>query len=1698
MSNAAQPNRWEMTQKERETFERASLKTYSNVKERSIPQRSNFSWEMSAEEKEVLDRTLGEFRTKNEAEGVQLATSAQQLRSSILTDLQSDRYAGQEERLQLQKDIYSYDNMLRQMSLYGYDISDARNSVAAIQDVANSRGKFFRQFKNEDEYIISVPEVRMKKYAENKQRIEEGLGSDEELEELTAWNNQYERFYKVLDDYGVYTQNADFDTVSRNRNFANPARQDYEDYHRRMDSRNYTIDDQGDMWYRGEKIDDAFFEKYQEPVTADKLGIYLSASEDDINDAMNAFSEGNVSGYDKLLHDGEGAHWELLSEDEVDIYYYLMNTQGKNAAYQYLDDMQVTLDRRYTINDEKSHEDDSAPERIFYSIASVPESILGGIGAFLSDAAAYVDGEEINPYDGAHYMLNSAAAIRETTAEAIDNATGGASFLGISLGDVYQAGMSGADSFAGAYLLGGTGYGAVMGMGAASSEARKLYEAGASREQIAQGALLAGAAEMVFEKISIEHFVHLGNAKNIAAVITNTLKQGGIEASEEIATELANTITNKIVMGSQSDFDQGVKKLMEQEGLTYAQAAAMYVGHNAWKAGAGGFISGSMLGGTRSAVSYAGTQLDIAREGKRILNEGGYDKLRTIAEELAEKTAGKEAAKLGEYIAKADKKTTARNVGRVSNQLETVRQEQNRLYVRNILIENGMDERQANKTTESFLRAFETERLEKMISEGSADKLLNNSAVLAVLDKVASLEEKSVNTRNQKHQLAMLGIKVNQDGAVDRKSLADAIFTAALLSPQTSIAAGSQQTDSHNATAYHDNGLIYNALISLGVHKAAAESLAKSYDPAEGISPEIYARGAAEAFFYGRGNFTETELRNGKGLSPVLTELQRSTAYRLGQIFQERQTTKEEAAIAQKKAAAKKSGSVAQSQKGNVYYDGDRSRLTERQRVSVRALEKLAQALGVDFYLYESERDAAGKPIGANGWYDQKTGDIHIDLNAGELGEGTILFTAAHELTHFLRQWSPSKFKVLSDFLVGQYGAKGQSVSDLVRNQQAKAKRNGRSLSWMQAYEEMVADSMETMLSDGTVIEKLTKLSAKDKGLAQKVLDWFKGFAAKLKRAYKDLSADSAEGRLVAEMTDTIDRLQTLFTEGLAQAGENYRAAERRKNSTSRNEHAEKHYSFRNSKTGMANDALQPYDAELRNLIESQGNIIVDSYEKLVEVVNRAFDNPKDKATAYFGILDTSILVRIEKSIQNLPEALKGMLFKQNKQYSVATTLDSIRHLTDNKSISRNDVMDYLDRLADTIAEFDTVAFDNYTDGMGKRNNGILFKKLFSDGVLQSFSIVSHKKRSIRLVTIYLESGAYQKKKSAKTLPMQNAPAHTLKAGVGQTSTNSISQLPQKNNLQNSTSSNNTSSFSELHSDRGNLTTRSVLMEMDTKQVKNDIAQKYLKMYQENVQLQYAEQKKLVDLQEKLDALPVDQRNTDRAHDLRNEANKVKNHIRVYESILTRLETDSPLTYLIAHEVEPRLAKAQETAMPQERETLHGGEQAASQPPEMEVFYRVWSKSIGINDAVKTLAEYYDVKYNDSARYELLESYIYSVANGRMSPMAHFDLYEEYHRRIQEEIVGKNVNGIQIMGQTKHFLERVFGTMYDPKTGLPRSGVSIEGIRDCIENPVNILPVKEDETGRLSFTVEGNTAKVSINIDTGLLIQTNPWSVKND
>ena len=218
-------------------------------------------------------------------------------------------------------------------------------------------------------------------------------------------------------------------------------------------------------------------------------------------------------------------------------------------------------------------------------------------------------------------------------------------------------------------------------------------------------------------------------------------------------------------------------------------------------------------------------------------------------------------------------------------------------------------------------------------------------------------------------------------------------------------------------------------------------------------------------------------------------------------------------------------------------------------------MDTLAKALGVDIYVYESYvnekgqrvyMSARGEKKAPNGYYDPSDGSIHIDLNAGQSGKGTMLFTVAHELTHFIKDWSSVKYRALADALVKQYQKQGVSVSELVDNQIEKAKLNGREISRQEAFDEVVADSMESMLTDENAAAFLERLSQRDKGLKEKIVSWLKELAAKLKNAlvaYKDVKPDSPEGKMVAEMEEFRKEIMGIYTSALVDAGENLRSA---------------------------------------------------------------------------------------------------------------------------------------------------------------------------------------------------------------------------------------------------------------------------------------------------------------------------------------------------------------------------------------------------------------------------------------------------------------------------------------------------------------------------------------------------------------------------
>jgi len=176
-----------------------------------------------------------------------------------------------------------------------------------------------------------------------------------------------------------------------------------------------------------------------------------------------------------------------------------------------------------------------------------------------------------------------------------------------------------------------------------------------------------------------------------------------------------------------------------------------------------------------------------------------------------------------------------------------------------------------------------------------------------------------------------------------------------------------------------------------------------------------------------------------------------------------------------------------------------------------------------------------------------------------------------------------------------------------------------------------------------------------------------------------------------------------------------------------------------------------------------------------------------------------------------------------------------------------------------------------------------------------------------------------------------------------------------------------------------------------------------------------------------------------------------------------------------------------------------GRKQAAQATAAAEQHYQKWSREIGVNPSIETLAKYYDVKYDDSPRYALLKQYAKDVQTGWISPLSGFENYEKLHVRIQTEIVGHTTStGILITGQVPHFMQRVIGTMVDPKKlknnlqVIRRSGVNVEDIKEALFAPISVGPRVIKENGKPSIRFTGKRCHVSINPDTGELIQTNP------
>lgn len=336
-----------------------------------------------------------------------------------------------------------------------------------------------------------------------------------------------------------------------------------------------------------------------------------------------------------------------------------------------------------------------------------------------------------------------------------------------------------------------------------------------------------------------------------------------------------------------------------------------------------------------------------------------------------------------------------------------------------------------------------------------------------------------------------------------------------------------------------DEAMVYSAVLDMGVSPVVAQSIVDNFDGTDG---RVYAADVKLAYQYGKMNFPKSYLDK-LDIKPHQAE----HAYNLGR------------SDAKAEAVSPKTKRTVKGKRGTVIFETavDESTMTPIQRQSLNGIKAIADLSGLNVHVFESRLTKDGYKFtlpdgtvtGANGWYVTGTNDIWIDMNAGNAGEGTMLYTAAHEISHFIKEWSPTKWRVLADFLLEQYG-EDVPLDALLERQMAKVRKNNPNLQGNAlmdaAYEELVSDAMSEMLVDGEVVQKLAELKQKDKTLWEKIKDAIRDLLEKwglIRKEYEGRSV-AAEAQFLRGMDEAFSKLQDMYAEAFADADANFSAAE--------------------------------------------------------------------------------------------------------------------------------------------------------------------------------------------------------------------------------------------------------------------------------------------------------------------------------------------------------------------------------------------------------------------------------------------------------------------------------------------------------------------------------------------------------------------------
>lgn len=1081
--------------------------------------------------------------------------SAQEQRKNLLQQMDNANasYLTGENRGALQNAFSNYQATMNVLRGAGYDIG---NDVDVMRGAVHSSFDFQNQFKDENDFNVSY--AYPKKY-KGKTRTDVNaaltqLKNTPGAEAEYDWLNKNQMNYWSADELKAQIgawQNEISGIERQRRNMPRMAAGSTDaDYAKRQQE---ALALSGQIDERKAKIGKA-------------QSLLTKKTYDDEISKWDTQMQKALSDYSKALSVSESANTEMAmagnSAFVVQNSDYAKNARNTVRSFEQqlrdygYSDQQINGIRNYALTQQHANEAAEMAQQVaqeakehpwLSSAMSVGTNMMAGAGAL--DIAAQNALNGTDPFTGEKMAVDryTKSMVPSTVTNTIrgsvsEDMSGIGSFL-------YNTGMSMADSLATLAVGGATGlHGAadvILGGAAASQAITDAYDRGASDSQAMSVGLLYGTAEALFEHISLDklrmfHTSAAAGKKTAKTLVKDMLKQSFVEGSEEVCTDIANVISDAIVMADKSEINQTIAAY-QADGMSEDEATRRawldWLGQTAQDF-AGGMISGGVMTGGDMALNAGMRSANYRETGRQITANDYADILRHAAEESGDENLRKLAGK----------KQTNRNTGKLYEATQEANLTQ---AVSDRLGALGTPENDVQELTGLVVKQIKGQELtgkeqRKFDASKQAQRAASEYASLFTRDA-----DRATNAWARSHMRDAAELERNAIYGGARKT--DAGQTKAHQAEKNAEVQVNGETAQVEALRYDQesgsvelsvkakNGdvqrvSVKDAKLSEGT-RLLAESAEKYGETApqmyanyqNGQDVERYASAYEVAYSYGRAGVKNYAVLENSGAASYLTPEQRKFAYETGLAAARRES--------EAKSAAAKSSEI---QAGSVTLEGGKlgnvtlaavntAGLTRKQTASIDVARKVAEATGVNVVFFESRSDESGRYIGMNGAY--RDGTIYLDVNAGknnvDTGETAILKTMSHELTHFIQQNS-GQYEALKEFVANHVLESGDSIERLA--QQKLDNDSTGELTMDGAMDEVVADACEMMLRNTEAVQRLAN---ENRSLAEKIRDWIGDFVKKLRAAFKGDRATHDEARA---MLDRMVELQKLWDDALVDA----------------------------------------------------------------------------------------------------------------------------------------------------------------------------------------------------------------------------------------------------------------------------------------------------------------------------------------------------------------------------------------------------------------------------------------------------------------------------------------------------------------------------------------------------------------------------------